>query len=1229
MKKINIIITILTSLFFFSCATHSPKYRDAETASLKTFEDKDIDHTFYLIGNTGFSESANDPTLKAFKNLIELDNSKNNYAIFLGNSFYPAGLPDDNASAKNQALERFEPQLDALKNFNGNVMVLPGKLDWKSSVDGLENEEDLLEERLNAEDVLQPNNGCPLESIEVGDNIQLIVVDTQWYLEDWNDHPKMNDKCEIRTRSKFFVEIEGELKKNKHKTIIFAMHHPLMTNGPYGGRYGAINQLLPVPGLASLIYQIRSQGAISKQDRFNESYHDLMSRISVLAKDHTRMVFISGHERSLQYLEDDNRKQIISGSGGDETRAALGKQGLFSYGGKGFAVLDVYKDGTAAVRFLKTTDTGEFSTLYRKEIIQPEEEYDLSLLPDSYPETVKASVYDDELVERTGFFKTVWGDHYRKVYGTDVTAKVVLLDTLYGGLTVERAGGGHQTRSLRLKDKKGRDYNMRALRKSAVQFLQTVILKDKEVEEGFRNTLPEDLILDFYTAAHPYGAFTIPKLSDAAGVFHTNPKLYYVPKQKALGKFNKDYGDELYMIVERPDEPYDGALFNYPDDIESTDDMLEKLREDEENVLDEKAYIRARMFDMLIGDWDRHNDQWRFAEYKDRDGKDLFVPIPRDRDQVYANFDGNLLDVVRVLFSTSRQFQVYDAELKHTKWFNNAGIKLDRAFVENYGRDEWVSQAKYLQENITDQVIEDAFSDLPEEAKDETAEDIKNKLKGRRDNLVKIANEFYDYFSNLQTVTGTDKDDHFEITRQPNGATNIKVFRIKDGDKGTLFVDRTFSREDTREIWVYGLDDDDIFEVKGNGDRPIFIRLIGGQNNDIYRIANGKKVKIYDQKSKKNTIEEKGGAAVRLTDNYDFNTYDYTKQILSTNLFLPSIGFNPDDGFRIGVSNVYTVNGFQRNPFSQQHRFNAGYYFDTQSWDVNYEAEFANITTDWNFIIGGHYKNPNFSENFFGFGNETINPEYENPELFDMDYNRVRLGGYGVHLGILKDSPYGSTYRLETRFEGIEVEDTPGRFISMFPLANPDELVYFLTAQGTYTYESYDNKVNPGRGMLFQLTLGGTQNLEDTDRIFGFVDPSVTFYNGLTKDRKLVLKTQAQGQFRLGNDFEFYQGAQIGSDTGLRGFREERFTGRNAAVGSADLRYSFNSFRTGLSPVQLGIFGGYDIGRVWVPNDNSDIWHSDFGGGFWVNAANILSGTLNVFTGDEGVRITFGLAVSM
>ncbi|HBT10319.1 MAG TPA: phosphoesterase, partial [Leeuwenhoekiella sp.] len=332
---------------------------------------------------------------------------------------------------------------------------------------------------------------------------------------------------------------------------------------------------------------------------------------------------------------------------------------------EGFAKLDIFEDGSSWVQYYGTNqETGEPELFFQQEVYAPDSIVDYSQLPTSFPQTLKTSVYSIEETQRSDLFESVWGEHYREVYGKQITAPVALLDTLYGGLEVVRPGGGHQTVSLRLKDKSGREYNMRALRKSAVQFLQKVILKENaDIEEDLDNTLPESLIQDFYTSAHPYGAFAIPRLSEAAQVLHTTPRLYYVPKQPALGKYNEDYGEQLYMIVERPAKEYSGATFAYPDDIESTDDILDKLRSDEENIVDEQAYIRARMFDMLVGDWDRHNDQWRWAEYKNQNGKDVFIPIPRDRDQVFTNFDGAILDIARTLFGMARQFQVYDENL--------------------------------------------------------------------------------------------------------------------------------------------------------------------------------------------------------------------------------------------------------------------------------------------------------------------------------------------------------------------------------------------------------------------------------------------------------------------------------------------------------------------------------------------------------------------------------------
>ena len=150
---------------------------------------------------------------------------------------------------------------------------------------------------------------------------------------------------------------------------------------------------------------------------------------------------------------------------------------------------------------------------------------------------------------------------------------------------------------------------MRALRKNAVQYLQAVAFKDQYIEGQFDDTTTENLLSDVFTGSHPYAPFTIGKLSDAIGVYHTNPVLYYIPKQSNLGHFNDEFGDELYMIEERAASGHgDKASFGFSDTVISTDDLLMFLNKSEDHFLDEEAYIKARLFDMLIGDWDRHED---------------------------------------------------------------------------------------------------------------------------------------------------------------------------------------------------------------------------------------------------------------------------------------------------------------------------------------------------------------------------------------------------------------------------------------------------------------------------------------------------------------------------------------------------------------------------------------------------------------------------------------------
>ena len=1227
-------IAILAILVLSGCATHKAKYAVMEnTHDVPT--KKTLSHTFYLIGDAGLSPMGElNPTLKLFKKRLNAA-PKNSTAIFLGDNIYPAGLPSKkNASdAYQRAKSNLDAQLATLDGYKGKPIFVPGNHDWYSNgLKGLSRQQKYIEKQLDSKKVFFPQDGCPLQKIEVSDDVVIIAIDSEWYLINWDKHPTMNDECEIKDREKFFEELEGLIKKNADKTTIIALHHPMFSYGPHGGQFSMKRQLypsggrFPLPVISSLISVLRKTTGASPEDLQNKRYNEFRKRVVTLAQYSEKVIFTSGHEHTLQYIVEENTPQIVSGSGAKKGATRLMNGSKFSTGKMGYATLEVYTDGSSRVRFYGTRDDGTEEFLYTSEVLNAERETSNNEYPSEFPATVEASIYTEEEVDKSKFFKTLWGERYRSVYAKKVKAPTVNLDTLFGGLKVVRKGGGHQSKSLRLVNNEGKEYVMRALKKSAEIYLQSMAFKDQYVVGEFEDTFTESILEDFYTGAHPYAPFTIGALSDAVGIYHTNPKLYYIPKQNAIRDYDREFGDELYMIEERTDSGHgDQKSFGFSNTMESTDDVLKKLRVDEKYQIDKTAYLKARLFDMMIGDWDRHTDQWRWARIKDKENdRILYRPIPRDRDQAFSIMgDGALMNILTRIVPGLTLMEGFNEEIRSVKGFNGSPktFALDMVILPELNMELWLEQAAYIQKNITEEVIDEAFKNFPSEVQGTTISTIKKVLLARRDKLRQTASEYYMLLNKFAVVTGTDKDDVFTITQTSSGGVSVIGNRIKDGKKGSVFFEKTFDPNITKEIWLYGLDDDDEFNITGkkNG---IKIRIVGGQNNDVYDIIDSKGIYVYDHRSKKNTFKNVKGAKLRLTNDYETNTYQPIKLKSSSNQLIPTIGSNPDDGFKIGFTNIYTFNGFKQNPFTNQHTVNAAFYFATSGYDLGYKGEFANIFGKANFELDVNFTSPNYSINFFGLGNETANMD----DVLDLDYNRVKLETIKVSPSLVWRGALGAKFRTGLTYEVLEVEETEDRFVNTFYVANgEDSSKTFVGADAEYSYANSDNTGFPTLGMATSLLIGYKSNTQDGSQNFGYVVPMISFDYKLVPSGRLVLASKWKAHFNIGDGFEFYQGASIGGLDGLRGYRNQRFTGKKAYYQNTDLRYSLKKIKTGLLPMTLGIYGGYDYGRVWIPNEVSDQWHNSYGGGFFLNAADIMSLTFAYFESDDGSRFTFGL----
>ncbi|MGM5469709.1 metallophosphoesterase [Flavobacteriaceae bacterium LMO-SS05] len=1205
MKQVIKLLPLFLILYIVqSCATY-----DGQIEAVSQPAQNTSGINIFLIGDAGKLEN-NQPskTLKALNENIK-SSKKDDVLLFLGDNIYPEGIPNIN---KDEALAALQSQMDVARNFKGKVIFVPGNHDWYSGIDGLKAQENLVEDALGKKS-FSPQNACPLESFDVSDDIVVITVDSEWYLTNWDKHPKMNDGCDMKSREKFIAEFKSLVNKNQGKTIVLAMHHPLESNGSHGGQF-------PFNPLKAPLNVLRNASGISPADLNFPRYRELSNKITTILQEYkNNVIVVSGHEHNLQYLVHNNIPQIISGSGSkvNPVRHYQKDDSSFSYGGLGFAVLNI-QENHQTVHYYDETNQLIHSKVIRE--TQKEQPFSISGFPKE--KSITASIYNKHIDDKSKAYNSFFGNHYRQLYYNKYNFQIVNLDTLFGGLNPVKLGGGNQTVSLRLEDKDGKEYVMRRMRKSATQFIQVKAFQEDYMKDRLENTVTERFIMDFYTTSYPFGALLNGGLSDIVGVYHTNPQLYYVPKQQALGNYNDYLGDGLYLIEERVSKEFKSqASFGNADDIVSTDEVIEKITKDEKYNINHQQYIKTRLFDMWLGDWDRHEDQYRWASYTNQNGTITFAPIPRDRDQAFPKFDGALTVAITRLIPSLRLMQSYGDDIRNVNNFNQIIYKVDKILINKSSLNEWLDQAKFLQEQLTNEAIDQAVLDFPSQFKDQNFKEIIKHLKNRRTHIVEWAETYYTTLNRNVILQGTNKDDLFEITRLENGLTQVKITRIKNtiSEQDVMF-DKIFDPNITNEIWLYGLDDKDQFRVSGTHNSKIKIRLIGGQNKDSYSIENKKNIKVYDYKSKESVFEGEN-VFKRLSDEYEPNNYDFNKFKHNLRQVLPTFGYNPDEGLTIGASTIFTKYGFELNPFTQKHSIEAKYFSATSGYEVGYTGEIARIFGKSNLRIETRYSTPAFAQNFFGFGNETENLEDD----LDIEFYRTRLEQFNFKALFVKRGHLGSEFTVGIPFEYIKPNDNENRFVEQNLTIEDQEAKQFLGVETAYSFINKNNKSFSTLGIEFSVQAGWKTNLETSNQNFAYLTSAFQLDYPVLKDDRLTLSTIWKGHIISNQNFEFYQAASIGGKNGLRGFRNERFSGQSSYYQNTDLRLHIMRFNAGILPAKLGAFTGFDYGRVWLKNDDSNKWHTAYGGGLYVNTAGLFTFQTSYFSSDDGGRFMFGL----
>ena len=540
--QINKLIFTICLMVLVLVGTAQKIYYAPGNENLKTDipeNSKDLLYTVYFLGDIKhpLPDSEN---LKLLKYHISQE-GKESAVVFLGDILYPLGLPDSADRNFSEAEQNLKHILNTVKNFDGEVIFLPGNHDWsrgrQQGWESVKNEEQYIEEYLDRGNIYLPDLGCPGPvEIELSNDVTLIVFDSQWWFQQ-NEKPGYNGECDFVEEAELFIQIEDAIRRNRDKKVIFATHHPLFSVGNHGGHFPASYLLfplleiknwmyLPLPGFIYTGYR-KYLGHI--QDLAHPKYKIFKETLLEIFREYPNVVYAAGHEHNLQYFEKDSLHHIVSGGGGEGTYISRKeKKTDFAYANAGINKLSFYSNGDVWMEFISPDSSPTGEVVYSKKLFNK-----LVFDPEKKEAEIQNIDFKDSLVQikiseiyAKGKFHRFWmGDNYRNIWNTTVELPVFDIGSEKGGLEILKRGGGQQTRSVRLEDKNGKQYVLRSVNKYV----------EKALAENLQNTIAADAVQDGISASHPFSAVTVPLLADAAGVMHTNPKIVWVPDDPRLG----------------------------------------------------------------------------------------------------------------------------------------------------------------------------------------------------------------------------------------------------------------------------------------------------------------------------------------------------------------------------------------------------------------------------------------------------------------------------------------------------------------------------------------------------------------------------------------------------------------------------------------------------------------------------------------------------------------------
>jgi len=1189
------------------------------------------DQSLYLLSNLE-KLSADASEFEAIQKII--NDEKGDFTILVTGDFIDKdGFEKDQQPDEIKKLDR----LIALAGDQGKIVFVPGDREWddgeKGGLKKVKALEKFFKDKPKSSVRFLSEDGCVgPEIMDIGTHLRIVAIDTQWFLQKEKRPEEEDAKCGVLNEKEFWDVFDDAIADSDNRNVVVALHHPPVSYGQYAG-YKLFKQHFTPPVIGSMIAAFH-QNVGNRKDLSHHELKDAAGRLLSKARHHPGIIFVSGHEYDLQILYDKKNYFINSGSLAEGRPVAKGKKTIYKQKKTGFAKLVFSENGEVKVQAYSIDDRREIKPTFNQTLFSSPCKSSYHKIPvnnlynpcpkvqeeQTFKQPISGSITPGPHYKAKGIRRFFLGENYRSTWATPIhNIPFLNLDTIHGGLTPYAKGGAAQTLSLKFKNPEGIRYSFRSVDKDPSQ------RADESLVEGVYG----DIVRDLTSTQHPYGSIIVTTMMDELDLAHSGPTLYLMPDSPVLESYRDEFAGRLGWLELKPrGDKKDRPGFKKADKVVSTFEMYGKLLDDNDNKVDVEAFATARVFDLWVSDWDRHEKNWKWLAYKKEKGYE-YVPFPKDRDKALSTLEGfySVMDWEFVAPDMASFGKKYGG-LKSLNYKNRT---MDRWLANTYNYEDWMRIVKKVQTLMSDEVIANAISSIPPEVQALSREKLTKTLKIRRAKLPEEMTKYYSMLAKYIDLVGSNSRDLFELTRLENGDVQAKIFKLnKKGKKGLMLYDRLIKRSETKEIRLHGLGKDDEFKVMGTAKKSILIRIIGGDGKDVItdhsKVSGLKKMtKVYDKRQKDELSLGSEGKVKSTPAVITFKTDNMFSD--NKSLVLPSLSYNIDDGFSLGFNGNITQHGFNKPGFSRKFSFQAS-GTTKGSYDGGINATFRHVIEKWDLVTGVNITNRNRNfRRFYGLGNNTKVDE----ALNDVDFYTNNMTSFETYIGFTRKfwtrSSFTSTIFLN--FKEVIPEPEDGQQATIYdrlPLNNGLGDTDLIGPELELDIDFRDNGSFPTKGMQFTLKNYTFFNNNIEGKLGGRIQSTLSafFTKGIRVPVTLSLKGGVSHAY--GNTPFFYK-SFLGQQNNHRGLRRNRFGGETAAWLNTDLRLHFGTVATAIVPIKFGIYGLYDLGQVWTPENDSNTIHTAIGGGFYV-VPYVESFTITAYVAkseDEPLLFNFGV----